>query len=165
MSVPRTVAEVLREHVTLELEGIDRRYLNVYIPRLQSERGVVGFFRFHRGATFASSALMAPISTAFVAGIEGFVREQGIPLITFKKGQRKDDVAKEHLASFTKEEGILRLRSGPSSARPRRRRRSSGPSGGATRRPDRATPGSCARRPWSTSSISTGWTASSGRSS
>jgi hypothetical protein len=25
MSVPRTVAEVIREHVTLEVEGIDRR--------------------------------------------------------------------------------------------------------------------------------------------
>jgi hypothetical protein len=28
MSVPRTVAEVLREHVTLEVEGIDRLYLH-----------------------------------------------------------------------------------------------------------------------------------------
>ena len=35
MSLPRTVAEVLREHVTLEVEGIDRMYLNVYVPALQ----------------------------------------------------------------------------------------------------------------------------------
>jgi hypothetical protein len=27
MSIPRTVAEVLREHVTLEVEAIDRMYL------------------------------------------------------------------------------------------------------------------------------------------
>jgi len=33
MSVPRSVAEVLAEHVTLEVEGIDRMYLNVYVPR------------------------------------------------------------------------------------------------------------------------------------
>jgi hypothetical protein len=32
MSVPRSVAEVLARHVTLEVEGIDRMYLNVYIP-------------------------------------------------------------------------------------------------------------------------------------
>jgi hypothetical protein len=32
MSLPQTVAEVLREHVTLEVEGIDRMYLNVYVP-------------------------------------------------------------------------------------------------------------------------------------
>jgi len=43
------------EHVTLEVESIDRMYLNVYIPKLQCERGVVGFFRYHRGHPFASS--------------------------------------------------------------------------------------------------------------
>jgi hypothetical protein len=30
MSVARTVTEVIRQHVTLEVEGIDRMYLNVY---------------------------------------------------------------------------------------------------------------------------------------
>ena len=45
MSIPRTVAEVLREHVTLEVEGIDRMYLNVYVPMLQCESGVANFFR------------------------------------------------------------------------------------------------------------------------
>lgn len=29
MSIPRSVAEVIRHHVTLEVEGIDRMYLNV----------------------------------------------------------------------------------------------------------------------------------------
>ena len=42
MSVPRTVAAVLRDHVTLTVEGIDRMYLNVYVPQLQRELGVVG---------------------------------------------------------------------------------------------------------------------------
>ena len=36
MSLPRSVAEVLKQHVTLEVEGIDRMYLNVYQPRLQT---------------------------------------------------------------------------------------------------------------------------------
>jgi hypothetical protein len=110
MSVARTVAEILAGRVTLEIEGIDRLYLNVYVPRLQHVGGVVGFFRGHRGQPIASSALMAPISLAFVAAIERYVREQDVPLITFTKGQRKDDVAKEHLARFTaagKTEGVL----------------------------------------------------------
>ena len=34
MSLPRSVAELLREHVSLEVEGIDRIYLNVYQPWL-----------------------------------------------------------------------------------------------------------------------------------
>ncbi len=107
MSLPRTVAEVLRDHVTLEVECIDRMYLNAYVPRLQYESGVAAFFRQHRGHPFASSALMDPISKAFVAAIHAFVQDQGVPLIPFEKGQRKDDVMAEHLARFTAPEGIL----------------------------------------------------------
>lgn len=40
MTLARRVAEVLAEHVTLEVECIDRMYLNVYVPRLQYEQGV-----------------------------------------------------------------------------------------------------------------------------
>jgi hypothetical protein len=58
MSLPRTVAEVFSEHVTLTVEGIDRMYLNVYQLWLQTDCGVAAVFRFHRGETFASSARM-----------------------------------------------------------------------------------------------------------
>src|SRR6516165_2401693 len=107
MSVPRSVAEVLTDHVTLEVEGIDRMYLNVYQPRLQTERGVAAFFRSHRGETFASSALMDPISKSFIAAVDRFVLREQIPLITFAKGQRKDDLAKEYHAQFHGREGIV----------------------------------------------------------
>jgi hypothetical protein len=49
MTIPHSVAEVLAEHVTLELECIDRMYLNLYVPMLQTEQGVAWFFRHHRG--------------------------------------------------------------------------------------------------------------------
>src|SRR3954453_9098648 len=98
MTLPRSAADVLKGHVTLEVEGIDRMYLNVYQPRLQTERGVAAFFRFHRGETFASSALMDPISKSFITAVERFVDEEQVPLITFTKGQRKDDIAKEYHA-------------------------------------------------------------------
>src|SRR6266545_5728816 len=107
MSVARSVAEVLRDHVTLELESIDRMYLNVYIPQLQHELGVVSFFRFHRGNPVASSALMEPISKAFITAIGDFVAARDIPLVAFAKGQRKDDVALAHLARFAEQEGVL----------------------------------------------------------
>src|SRR3984957_14624595 len=107
MSVPRTVAEVIGEHVTLEVEGIDRMYLNVYQPKLQHDRGVVTFFRYHRQQPFVSSALMAPISTAFIKNIETFAEQNSIPLFTFDKDERKDDVAAEYLASFPDSEGVL----------------------------------------------------------
>jgi hypothetical protein len=107
MSVPRTVAEVIREHVTLEVEGIDRMYLNVYQPKLQHDRGVITFFRYHRKQPVVSSALMEPISTAFIKNIETFAQENGIPFFTFDKGKRKDDVAAAYLASFPGSEGVL----------------------------------------------------------
>jgi hypothetical protein len=107
MSLPRTVSEILREHTTLEVESIDRMYLNVYVPQLQAERGAAHFFRAHRGHTFASSVLMDPISKAFIAAIEAFVARHQVPLLTFAKGQRKDDVMAEHLDRFDGEEGVL----------------------------------------------------------
>lgn len=107
MSVPRTAAEVLRHHVTLEVEGIDRMYLNVYQPRLQCEGQVAAFFRSHRGHTFASSALRDPMTKAFIARVEEFTRQHDIPLISFAKGQRKEDVALEYRARFRGTEGIL----------------------------------------------------------
>ena len=107
MSVPQTVASILREHVMLQVESIDRLYLNVYVPKLQRTLGVVGFFREQRGATFASSALMEPMTRAFVAGMERFAKAQGVPLIAFERGQRKDDVAKRYLAEFRGAEGVL----------------------------------------------------------
>ncbi len=41
MSVAHSVATILREHVTLEVESIDRMYLNVYVPQLQHTTGIV----------------------------------------------------------------------------------------------------------------------------
>ncbi len=32
MTLPRGVSEVIAEHVTFEVECIDRMYLNVYVP-------------------------------------------------------------------------------------------------------------------------------------
>jgi len=89
------------------VDSIDRLYLNVYVPKLQRVGGVVGFFRELHGATFASSALMEPITTAFVKALERFAQAQGVPLLTFAHGQRKDEVAQEYHATFSKQEGVL----------------------------------------------------------
>jgi hypothetical protein len=107
MTVARSAAEVLADHVTLEVECIDRLYLNVYVPRLQFTNGVVHFLRGHRGHRFASSALLEPISRAFVAGLHRFIKDQGVDMVDFAKGQRKDDVAHEYLSRFEGTEGVL----------------------------------------------------------
>jgi hypothetical protein len=109
MSIPQRVAEVLRGHVTLEVESLDRMYLNVYVPRLQYAGGVASFFRYHRGFKIASSVLMQPISRKFVTEMEVFTREYEIPVVAFQKGERKDDIAAEYRASFEGQEGVLFL--------------------------------------------------------
>jgi len=69
MTLPRSAADVLADHVLFEIEAIDRLYLNLYQPRLQHGAGVAAFFVGHRGHRFASSALMAPMTRAFIADI------------------------------------------------------------------------------------------------
>jgi len=107
MNLSRNVSEIIREHVTLEVESIDRLYLNVYQPQLQRDLGVVAFFRYHRGQPFASSSLMADMTRTFVTQLESFAKTQQIPVITFPKGQRKDDIANGYRAKFSKEEGVV----------------------------------------------------------
>jgi hypothetical protein len=107
MTLPRSVAEILRDHVTLEVEGIDRMYLNAVVPILQRERGIAWFFRKCHGHTFASSALMAPMTRAFVAAVDDFAQSEGLDVINFEKKQRKEDVAAEYRARFRGEEGVL----------------------------------------------------------
>jgi hypothetical protein len=107
MKIPQSVGEILRDHVTLVVECLDRLYLNVYVPQLQYEGGVASFLREQRGAKIASTVLVKPMTEAFIADIKGFAKQGAIPLVQFRKGQRKDDVAKEYLAKFTGTEGVL----------------------------------------------------------
>jgi len=55
MRIARSVADVLVDHVVLEYEAIDRMYLNVYVPHLQTVGGMLGYLRVHRGQRFAST--------------------------------------------------------------------------------------------------------------
>jgi hypothetical protein len=107
MTVARSVAEALADRGTLEVECIDRMYLNVYVPRLQYEQGVANFFIAHREARVASSALMDPITKKFVADIHRFATDRWVDLVSFVKGQRKDDIAHPYLAASNGEEGVL----------------------------------------------------------
>ncbi len=130
MSIARSVADGLRDHVALELEAIDRMYLNVYVPTLQTVGAVVGYLRVHRGQRFASTTAVMPMTETFVRNIEQFVNDEGIDLVAFAKGQRKDDVTQKYLRSFGKSEGVLYVGKAQEKARvmrtERRRSRNTG---------------------------------------
>jgi len=107
MTLPRTVADVLSQHVVFEIESIDRMYLNVFVPQLQRTGQVAGFVMRHRGFPIASTALVAPMSRQFVTDIHNFAAAHDVPLVRFDKGQRKDDVMHQHLAGFTGTDRIV----------------------------------------------------------
>jgi hypothetical protein len=105
--ISKNVAEILDDHVTFELEAIDRMYLNAYVPSLQTGAGFAYFVKTQLGATVPSTTMVAPMSAHFVAALERFVATEELDLVTFVKGQRKDDVAQDYLARFDGEEGVL----------------------------------------------------------
>lgn len=106
MAVARTGGDVLSDRVEFEIESIDRLYFNVWMPRLAYGGGVQGFFVGHRGHHYVSSALMDPMTKAFIADIHGFIAARGLELVSFGK-KRKDDVAQQFLARFTGTQGVL----------------------------------------------------------
>jgi hypothetical protein len=101
------VAEVLRKHVVLEVESIDRMYLNAIVPRLQIVEGALRFIRQQRGAKVASTNAVGPMTRNFVQAIEQFVRQHQIPMVSFQKGQRKDELAAQMRARFPQRDGVV----------------------------------------------------------
>ena len=90
MSMTSNVRDLLEGHITLELESIDRLYLNGYVPQLQHGAGLVGFLCQQRGKPIASPALLGHITGKFVAKVKAFAKEQGIPLFHFERNESKD---------------------------------------------------------------------------
>src|SRR5260370_24136774 len=77
--VAQSVADILSHHVKLSVEGIDRMYLNVYVPKLQHEQGIVWFFREHRGLPVPSAAGMSPMRRNFLAKLESYAAQHQAP--------------------------------------------------------------------------------------
>ena len=132
MKVARSVAEVLSQHTTLALECIDRLYLNVYVPVLQRAAGAAYFFRKMRGAAVPSSVLMAPITQRFVNAIKGYAERNGIDIVSFRRGERKDDRTQEYLRKWSGGEGVLYIGKAQEKARVLRTERRHVPATGAS---------------------------------
>src|SRR6266700_3810149 len=131
MTLPRSAADVLSEHVAFEVECIDRMYLNVYVPQLQYATGLVSYIHRQLGMPVASTAALAPVTEAFTKAMRAFAADRQIPWVDFARGQRKDDVAHEYLAGFTGTEGVLfigRAQEKVPLFRTRKRRRADGSS-------------------------------------
>ena len=132
MNIAQDVAGLLAEHTTLELECIDRMYLNLYVPLLQSGAGTSYFFRKIRGNPAPSSALMAPMTRRFVDALERYARERHIDLIRFGRGERKDERTQAYLRQWHGGEGALYIGKAQERARVLRTERRHHPASGAS---------------------------------
>jgi hypothetical protein len=93
--------------VVLEIESMDRMYFNGYVPSLQTEGGVAKFIRGHLGLPIASTAAIAPMTKEFVRKVHEFAKAHHLDIVSFEKGERKDNVMKKYLAEFQRTEGVL----------------------------------------------------------
>ena len=92
-----TAGELLDGHSVLDVECLDRIYLNAYVPILQSSGQVVAFMTQHLGKPIPSPALMEHIGTRFRKAVESYASSNGIPWVRFGKGDRKIDVMQPYL--------------------------------------------------------------------
>ena len=92
-----TAGELLDGHSVLDIECLDRIYLNAYVPILQSSGQVVAFMTQHLGKPIPSPALMEHIGTRFRKAVESYAASNGIPWVRFGRDDRKIDVMQPHL--------------------------------------------------------------------
>ncbi len=97
MSHVVTVPELLDGHTVLDIECLDRIYLNGYVPVLQVGGQVFTFLHDHRGMPIASPAVFAQISGRFRQAVGRFAEMNDIPVVTFTRGVRKLDVMQRYL--------------------------------------------------------------------
>src|SRR5580658_5536952 len=92
-----TVNEILDGHVALDLECLDRIYLNAYVPILQSSGQVVAFMTQYLDMPIPSPALLEKKGTAFRAAVASFADASHIAVVRFKKEDRKAEVMAPYL--------------------------------------------------------------------
>jgi hypothetical protein len=92
-----TAGELLDGHTVLDIECLDRVYLNAYVPILQSSGQVVAFMTQHLGMPIPSPALMEKIGTKFRRAVESYAAANGIAWVKFGRDDRKIDVMQPYL--------------------------------------------------------------------
>jgi hypothetical protein len=92
-----TVNEVLSGHVALDIECLDRVYLNAYVPILQSSGQVVAFMTQYLDLPIPSPALLEKISQRFRRAVASFAEANDIPWVKFGKDDRKAEVMAPYL--------------------------------------------------------------------
>src|SRR3989449_8255355 len=92
-----TVNDILDGHVGLDLECLDRIYLNGWVPNLQVSGQVVNFLTHHLGFRIPSPAILEKIGLRFRREVAEYAAANDIPVICFARGERKLEVMRPNL--------------------------------------------------------------------
>jgi hypothetical protein len=84
---------LLDQHVVLAYDQVDRIFLNGYVQKLQEPHQLGWFLCQHRGEEIPRYEILGRMTRDFVAAMEKMAAEDAIPVVEFKKGQRKEDMA------------------------------------------------------------------------
>jgi len=90
-----TISSLLAEHVSFRCSSVDRIGVRGYVPGLQYEGGVVKFL-LNRGFSVPSPAVLNHNHERLVAELDALVAASGVPVVRFKKDDRKEDVARPY---------------------------------------------------------------------
>lgn len=103
-----SVSSLLAERVTLRVSAVDRVFVAGYVPQLQTEGQVVRFL-LNRGYRIPSPVGLGHNHDRLVSEIDAFVAANDVPVVTFRKRERKEDVARPYLAGAQAEgrEGVV----------------------------------------------------------
>src|SRR5205807_3068874 len=119
IEVMASIPELLSEHVTLEVECLDRLYLNGYIGPLATSGGLVTFMREQLHKPIPSPVVLGQVTEKFREAVKAMSEWQQIPVYQFDHKERKDEVANQIRRQVASATG-----SSSSESRRRRRRRS-----------------------------------------
>src|SRR5881394_2929098 len=103
------VETLLRDHVTLKIDCIDRLYLNGYVELLQRPQNLWWFLHEHLGFPVVSPQLLKRLVDRFVQSIHAFAERHRVPVVHFDGKERKEAVARRHLAGFKGDEGVVMI--------------------------------------------------------
>jgi hypothetical protein len=96
------INDVLDGHVALEVECVDRLYLNAYVPILQVSGQVKRFLEDHLGNPIPSPAIIEKIGNRFRREVKAFAAANQIPILALKKPDRSrwDDRKLDHVRPY-----------------------------------------------------------------
>jgi hypothetical protein len=88
-----TIPELLDGHVTLEVECLDRLYLNGYIGKLATRIGLMIFMREQLQKPVPSPVVLGQITERFREAVKELARREQIPVYEFRHKEDKDKIA------------------------------------------------------------------------